>query len=150
MARTTEQRVKDSTAKLKAGGDAWLATSGPAGPHLVPLSLAYDTATGDLLFCTEQRSITARNIASEPTVRVGLGPTRDVLLVDGMARTIRLVQDDAGSATIFCEMTGWDPRHGTGDWVFIRVSPSRIQAWREVDEIANRTVMLNGTWKMTS
>ena len=31
MARTTEQRVQDSTAKLEAGGDAWLATSGPAG-----------------------------------------------------------------------------------------------------------------------
>ena len=40
MTRATVQRVKDSKAKLEAGGDAWLATSGPVGPHLVPLSLA--------------------------------------------------------------------------------------------------------------
>lgn len=44
MPRKTEQRVEDSIAKLETGGDAWLATSGPAGPHLVPLSLAWYVA----------------------------------------------------------------------------------------------------------
>ena len=150
MARTTEQRVKDSTAKLEAGGDAWLATSGPAGLHLVPLSVAWDSASGDLIFCTEQRSVTTRNISIEPAVRVGLGPTRDVLMIDGTARITGLVQDDATSATIFHEKTGWDPRRDSGDWIFIRVTPSRMQAWREVDEIANRTVMVGGTWKTTT
>ena len=150
MARTTEQRVKDSTAKLEARGDAWLATSGPAGPHLVPLSVAWDSASGDLILCTEQRSVTTRNIAIEPAVRVGLGPTRDVLMIDGTARITGLVQDDATSATISHEKTGWDPRRDSGDWIFIRVTPSRVQAWREVDEIANRTVMVGGTWKTTT
>lgn len=147
MARTTEQRVKDSRAKLETGGDAWLATSGPAGPHLVPLSLAWDSASGDLIFCTERRSATARNIAIQSAVRIGLGPTRDVLMIDGTARVTGPVQDDATSAAIFHERTGWDPRRDTGDWIFIRVTPSRMQAWRGVDEIADRNVMADGIWK---
>lgn len=150
MKRTTVQKVKDSMAKLEAGGDAWLATSGPLGPHLIPLSLAWDSDSGDLIFCTEQRSVTARNIAIVPTVRIGLGPTRDVLIIDGAVRTSELVQHDPGSANVFHSKTGWDPRRDTGDWIFIRIRPSRMQAWREVDEIANRTVMVDGTWCTTT
>ena len=149
MARTTEQRIEDSRAKLETEADAWLATSGPAGPHLVPLSLAWDSASGELVFCTEQRSVTTRNIAAEPAVRIGLGPTRDVLMIDGTARIAGSVRDDETSAAIFRESTGWDPRHESGDWIFIRVTPSRMQAWRGPDEIANRTVMVDGNWKTT-
>ena len=148
-ARTTEQRVEDARAKLETGGDAWLATSGPAGPHLVPLSLAWDSASGDLILCTEQRSVTTRNIRTEPAVRIGLGPTRDVLMIDGTARVTGPVQDDATSAAIFHDITGWDPRHESGDWIFIRVTPSGMQAWRGADEIANRTIMVDGNWKTT-
>lgn len=147
MARTTEQRVEDARARLDAGDDGWLATSGPAGPHLVPLSFAWDSASGNLIFCTEQRSVTTRNIATEPTVRIGLGPTRDVLMIDGTARVTGSVQDDAPTAAIFHERTGWDPRGDSGDWIFIRVTPSRMQAWRGVDEITNRTVMVDGIWR---
>ncbi|MDE0654372.1 MAG: pyridoxamine 5'-phosphate oxidase family protein [bacterium] len=147
IARTTEQRVADSRAKLESGGDAWLATSGPAGPHLVPLSLGWDSASDELIFCTEQRSITARNIAAQPAIRIGLGPTRDVLMIDGTARVTGPVQDDATSAAMLYESTGWDPRLESGDWIFIRATPSRMQAWRSVDEIANRTVMIDGIWR---
>lgn len=147
MARTIAQRVKDSIAKLEAGGDAWLATSGPAGPHLVPLSLAWDSANGDLIFCVEQGTLTSRNIAIEPSVRVGIGPTRDVLMIDGTARITGLVKDDNPLAVSFYEKAGWDPLLNGDNLIFIRVTPSRMQAWREVDEAANRTLMINGTWK---
>ena len=149
MARTTEQRVKDSMAKLEAGGDAWLATSGRAGPHLVPLSLAWDSVAGELVFCIEQGTVTARNIAAEPSVRIGIGPTRDVLMVDGTAQVVGLANEDVSLAAFFYEKTGWDPRLNGDNMIFIRVTPSRMQAWREVDEAANRTVMINGGWKTT-
>ncbi len=41
-ARTTQERIQDSRKKLEQGGDAWLATAGKAGPHLVPLNFAWD------------------------------------------------------------------------------------------------------------
>ncbi|MCQ3810214.1 MAG: pyridoxamine 5'-phosphate oxidase family protein [Acidimicrobiia bacterium] len=149
MARTTAQRVKDSIARLEAGVDAWLATSGGAGPHLVPLSLAWDSATGELIFCIEQGTVTARNIAAEPSVRVGIGPTRDVLMIDGTAQITGLVNDDDSLAAFFHKKAGWDPRLNGDNLIFIRVTPSRMQAWREVDEVANRTVMVDGIWKTT-
>lgn len=149
MARTTAQRVKDSIAKLEAGGDAWLATSGGAGPHLVPLSLAWDSASGEFIFCIGQGTVTARNIAAEPSVRVGIGPTRDVLMIDGTAQITGLVSDDDSLAVFFHEKAGWDPRLNGDNLIFIRVTPSRMQAWREVDEVANRTVMVDGIWKTT-
>ncbi|MCY3634374.1 MAG: pyridoxamine 5'-phosphate oxidase family protein [bacterium] len=136
-------------AKLEAGGDAWLATSGRAGPHLVPLSLAWDSGTGELIFCIEQETVTAHNIVTEPSVRVGIGPTRDVLMVDGTAQITGLVNDDISLADFFYEKAGWDPRLNGDKLIFIRVTPSRMQAWREVDEAANRTVMLNGAWRTT-
>lgn len=136
-------------AKLEAGGDAWLATSGRAGPHLVPLSLAWDSANGDLIFCIEQGTLTSRNIAIEPVVRVGIGPTRDVLMIDGTAQVAGLVNDDIPLALFFYEKAGWDPRLNGDNLIFIRVTPSRMQAWRGVDEASNRTVMINGAWKTT-
>ncbi len=136
-------------AKLETGGDAWLATSGRAGPHLVPLSLAWDSANGDLIFCVEQGTLTSRNIAIDPVVRVGIGPTRDVLMIDGTARITGLVKDEDTLAAFFHEKAGWDPRLNGDNLIFIRVTPSRMQAWREVDEAANRTVMVDGAWKTT-
>jgi hypothetical protein len=113
------------------------------------LSLAWDSANGDLIFCIEQGTATSRNIAIEPSVRVGIGPTRDVLMIDGMARITGLVKDDGPLAVFFHEKAGWDPRLNGDSLIFIRVTPSRMQAWREVDEAANRTVMVDGAWKTT-
>jgi hypothetical protein len=33
------------------------------------------------------------------------------------------------------------------DWIFIRVAPSWVQAWHDADEVAGRTVMVDGAWK---
>jgi hypothetical protein len=44
------------------------------------------------------------------------------------------------------ERTGWVPGSDGGDYVYILLRPVRIQVWREVDEIAGRTVMRDGTW----
>lgn len=147
MARTSAQRVVDAKAKLGAGGDVWLATAGEAGPHLVPLTMAWDQGSGEIILCTERRTVTVRNIQSGPNVvRVGIGPTRDVLMVIGQAAVTGLVQEEHESARLFADATGWDPRQDSGAWVFIRIRPVTIQSWRNVDEIANRTVMRHGQW----
>ena len=41
---------------------------------------------------------------------------------------------------------GWDPRRETGEYAFFRVVPSRVQAWREVNELDGRTLLRDGRW----
>ncbi len=147
MARTTKERVSDARNKLEDGGDAWLATSGERGPHLIPLSLAWDKQKEEIIFCTELHSRTVRNIEDgQSSVRVGFGPTRDVLMVYGNARVAEPVGADARTAEVFAEVTGWDPRGDSGNLIFIRIVPDRMQAWREVDEISGRTIMRDSQW----
>lgn len=70
-------------------------------------------------------------------------------MIDGTARIVGLVNDNDPLAVLFHENAGWDPRLNGDNLIFIRVTPSRMQAWREVDEAVNRTVMVEGAWKTT-
>src|SRR4029453_16641553 len=78
--RPRDQRIRDTRARLEHDVDAWFATSGDEGPPLVPLSFLWHDDT--LLIATEDGSPTARNLQSGGQVRVGIGPTRDVVLVE--------------------------------------------------------------------
>ena len=80
--RTREQRRADTLAKLSApAADAWVATAAAdAGGYLVPLSLAWIDER--VVLATEADSVTARNIISQGRARLGLGPTRDVVMID--------------------------------------------------------------------
>jgi hypothetical protein len=49
-------------------------------------------------------------------------------------------------ASSYRERTGWDPGSDAGDWVYVLVKPTRVQVWRDVEEIAGRTVMHDGMW----
>ncbi len=40
---------------------------------------------------------------------------------------------------------GWDPREMDG-WMFYRLRPTRIQAFRGYDEIEGRDVMVRSRW----
>ena len=42
--------------------------------------------------------------------------------------------------------TAFDPRTEAGEWVYLRLTPQRIQAWREADELAGRHIMRSGAW----
>src|SRR4029077_179304 len=84
--RTREQRRADTLAKLAApAADVWVATAavdsgGHARSYLVPLSLAWIDER--IVLATEADSVTARNIISAGGARLGLGPTRDVVMID--------------------------------------------------------------------
>jgi hypothetical protein len=67
-------------------------------------------------------------------------------MIDAKASVV--TRQDAGPriAGSYRERTGWEPGSGGGDWVYVLLSPARIQVWRDVSEIAGRTVMRDGTW----
>jgi hypothetical protein len=149
--RTREQRRADTLAKLSAPAvDVWVATSaadagGHASSHLVPLSLAW---IGErVVLATEADSVTARNLISQRHARLGLGPTRDVVLIDAdLDQVYGLDEVPAGLAAQYARQADWDPRQSGDQMRFLVLRPQRIQAWREVNELPGRTLMRGGEW----
>ena len=149
--RAREQRRADTLAKLSAPAvDVWVATAGAdAGGHiasyLVPLSLAWIDER--VVLATEADSVTARNIISAGRARLGLGPTRDVVMIDAeLERAYDLNEVPADLAERYAMQADWDPRNSGGQMRFLVLRPQRIQAWREVNELPGRTLMRGGVW----
>ncbi|HEX8802867.1 MAG TPA: pyridoxamine 5'-phosphate oxidase family protein [Acidimicrobiales bacterium] len=141
--RSTAERRRDVLARLAGDVDAWVPSSSADGrTHLVPLLFVWHG--GRLSFATSGRSVTARNLARAGRARVALGPTRDVVVVDGTVEVepVGAVAPDLADAYT---RVGWDPREDSAS-VFLHVTPVRIQAWREADELAGRDVMVDGRW----
>ena len=42
--------------------------------------------------------------------------------------------------------TGFDPRTLIDEYVYLRITPQTMQAWREVNELADRQLMRKGEW----
>jgi hypothetical protein len=145
--RTREQRRADTLAKLSApAADVWVATAAPdAGGYLVPLSLAWIDER--VVLATEADSVTARNIISQGRARLGLGPTRDVVMIDAELEQVYGLDElpvDLGRR--YARQADWDPRESGDRMRFLVLRPQRIQAWREVDELPGRTLMRGGEW----
>jgi len=143
-ARTARQRKQDTLAQLEEHPDAWVATADADGAaHLVPLSSYWDGAA--LLFATPERSITGRNLAASGRARLALGPTRDVVLIEGRVQVFAPGTVPAELADPFAE-AHWDARTEKTPYGYYLVRPERIQAWREVNEIKGRDLMIDGEW----
>ena len=145
-ARTPRQRKHDALGRLDRDTDAWVATAGPAdgAPYLVPLSFLWDGAT--LLIATPSTSGTSRNLQATGRARLGVGPTRDVVMIEGTVEGARAATDVAPqTGDAFAAKTGFDPRELAG-YLYFRIRPQRIQAWREANELAGRELMRNGQW----
>lgn len=138
-------RKADLLAALTApAADVWVATASPeAAPHLVPLSLAW---IGDrAVIALESRSVTARNLGASGVARLAVGPTRDVAMLDVVLERSAGVDDDASLGEAYAAQADWDPR-GLPGYVFLVLRPTRIQAWRESNELAGRVLMRDGDW----
>ena len=148
--RTREQRRADTLAKLSApAADVWVATAGvdaggQASSYLVPLSLAWIDER--VVLATEADSVTARNIISQGRARLGLGPTRDVVMIDAGLEQVYRLDEVPGLARRYAVQADWDPRESGGRMRFLVLRPERIQAWREVNELPGRTLMRGGAW----
>jgi hypothetical protein len=139
--RSAEQRKSDTLARLTSDVDAWIATADATGNgYLVPLSFLWDGAA--VIISTPSASVTARNLGRGGRLRVGIGQVRDVIMIDATAEPVR----DDRTKDAFAAKHGWDPRGDTGDYVFFRIIPDRVQAWREVNELPGRTLMRDGEW----
>jgi hypothetical protein len=117
-------------------------------PYLVPLSFVWDGTA--LLFATPAASATARNLRATGKVRLGLGPTRDVVLIEGDVESLDPTEIATDVADHFAATTGFDPRRQTTSYLYLRIHPQRVQAWREANELDGRELMRAGRWLATS
>jgi hypothetical protein len=46
----------------------------------------------------------------------------------------------------FARGAGFDPRTLDEEYVYLRIRPERIQAWRDENELAGRDLMRGGVW----
>ncbi len=144
--RSRDRRRADTLAKLTAAeADAWVASASAAGePYLVPLSLAW---LGDqAVLALSGSSRTARNIVAQGSTRLGVGRTRDVVMIDAVLERSVPVAEAGAVAEGYAAQADWDPRDSGGDYVYLVLRPERIQAWREADEIPGRLLMRDGAW----
>ena len=95
---------------------------------------------------TPASSPTGRNLRATGRVRLGIGETRDVVLVEGEADTLTADGLGEGVGDAFAARTGFDPRQLTSTYLYFRIQPRRIQAWREEIELAGRELMRGGEW----
>src|SRR6188474_2731931 len=133
--RTPAERKRDTLRRLDLDVDAWIATADSASgaPYLVPLSFLWDGMT--LLISTPTASPTSRNLLTSNRVRLGIGPTRDLVLIEGSAQPVPAgeITDELGDA--YAAKTGFDPRELVTPYTWFRIQPERIQAWREANEL---------------
>ncbi len=134
-ARTTAQRVADTLHRLQHDVDAWVATASPDGePCMVPLSFLWDGAT--LLFSTAPGNPTARNVAAAGgRARIAVGHTRDVVLIDCAVESLPAAGLAPETVEAFVAKAGFRP---PPKYVYLRMTPLSVQAWREVNELADR------------
>ncbi|WP_369372930.1 pyridoxamine 5'-phosphate oxidase family protein [Streptomyces sp. cg36] len=145
MRRDTAQRRRDTLARLGSERDLWVSTAHPDhGPHQVPLWFLWD---GEAVWmCTSANSATVRNVRAEPRVRLALPDAFDVVLLQGEAQCCPAREVPAEAADAFAAKFGWDPRGEEAPYVYLRVVPRTVRAWRGVPELRGRVVMREGVW----
>ena len=87
--RSRAQRRRDTEHRLAHDIDVWVASASADGaPYLTPLSFDWDGEA--LLVATPANSPTGRNLAATGRVRLGLGLTRDVVMIDGAVEVLEM------------------------------------------------------------
>jgi Pyridoxamine 5'-phosphate oxidase len=143
-ARSRAQRRIDVLAKLRTDVDLWVASADQSGgAYLVPLSYYWDDSA--LTIATPRASRTARNLVRAGWARVALGTTRDVVIIEGPVEAIP-IGTDTRLEDAHAQATGFDPRTLAEVYVYLRITPHTVQAWREANELEGRQLMRRGEW----
>ena len=116
-------------------------------PTLAPaLSVVATPSIGVLQMATPTDSPTGRNLAATRAVRLGLGDTRDVTMIEGEVEVLETDALPQQRGYQFAARTGFDPRALATPYPWFRISPRRIQAWRQENELHDRELMRDGRW----
>jgi hypothetical protein len=143
--RSRAERRRDTEHRLAHDIDLWVASASVDGaPFLVPLSFDWDGTA--LLVSTSTTTRTGRNLAANPVARLGLGATRDVTMIEGDVEVHDLDALSREAGDRFAARAGFDPRESGPSYRWFRITPRRVQAWREVEELADRELMRDGRW----
>jgi Pyridoxamine 5'-phosphate oxidase len=143
-ARPLDVRKQDTLRRLTEDIDAWIATASPDGTaYLMPLSFLW--TNGTLLMSTTATNPTARNLEQNPEFQLTLGHTRDVIHITATCERVDPADVPPEEAEAFAVKAGFDPRP-LANYPFYRATPTKIQAWREVNELKTRTLMDAGLW----
>lgn len=144
--RSPAQRIADTLAKLTTEVDCWVPSASAEGEaYLVPLSFVWHD--GQVTMATPARSLTIRNLRRAGQARIALGGTRDVVLLDGPLAFTTDGDIAPEFAELFARATGFDPRRESGEYLYVTLTPRRILAWREANELAGREIMRDGRWQ---
>ncbi len=84
--------------------------------------------------------------AATRAVRLGLGHTRDVSMIEGEVEVLEIDALPQQRGDRFVAHTGFDPRALATPYCWFRMSPRHIQAWREVNEMPDHELMRDGRW----
>jgi Pyridoxamine 5'-phosphate oxidase len=142
--RDPATRKADVLAALEKQGHYWLATASVSGkPHVIAVSGWWDGT--DLVVTTLGSSKTARNLAMSQMATLAGGDPSDAIVIQAQMIESADVEKATALAEGFQKAMGWDPREMDG-WMFFRLRPIQIQAFRGYDEIGNRDVMLRSRW----
>ena len=140
--RDAATRKKDVLAYLEKQGHYWLSTAEIGGrPHVIAVSGLWND--GEIVVTTLGTSKTARNLAMNPAAVLAGGDPSDAIVIQAQVMESVAVEDSPRMLSEWSAAMGWEP---PGDWVFYRLRPTRIQAFRGYDEIGGRDVMIRSRW----
>ena len=140
--RDIATRKKDVMDFLARQGHYFLCTAEiGGGPHVIAVSGLWND--GEIVVTTLGTSKTAKNLAMNPSAVLAGGDPSDAILVYAQVIESIPVEESARMTQEWKSAMGWEP---AGDWVFYRLRPNRIQAFRGYDEIGGRDVMIRSRW----
>ena len=76
----------------------------------------------------------------------GIGPTRDVIVIDGTASAIPAPEIPEADGDAFAVKTDFDPREEPEPYAYFRIVPRGSRRGAESNELAGRVIMRDGRW----
>jgi Pyridoxamine 5'-phosphate oxidase len=145
--RSLTQRREAALKLLQDNTNLWLATGSDGhGAHLIPVAYVWDGTR--LTMATFAHSRTTANLRAYPHARVAIGPTDHLTMIDGDVSLVDPADMDSDIADRYARIS-FDPRTWPPTMpplVYLRLVPTRVQAWNGFHEFTGRTVMAQGRW----